>query len=520
MNSELIIESTPDEVQIALLEDKRLVEFNTEKKDNNFAVGDIYLGRIRKTMPGLNAAFVDVSYEKDAFLHYLDLGPQFPSLMKYMKMVTSGQQPTPLLQSFTLEPELNKGGKVSSVLSANQWLPVQIAKEPISTKGPRITCDLSLAGRYVVMIPFSNVVSVSQKIKSSEERNRLKRLLQSIRPKNFGLIVRTVAEGKKTAEIDRDIQDLLSKWTQFYELLKTSKPPQKLFGEMDRTSTILRDMLNPNFNSITVNDPVYYEEVRTYIRSIAPEQELIVKLYKGKTPIFEHLGVDRQIKAVFGKTVNMQNGAYLIIEHTEALHVIDVNSGGRSKAGADQERNALQVNLMAAKEIARQLRLRDMGGIIVVDFIDMHTAAHKKELFDDIRAEMKRDRAKHTILPPSKFGLIQITRQRVRPEMKIITVEKCPACDGTGEIKASILLLDDIKNNTRYILTEQNEKMVTIRVHPYVAAYLTKGSFFNLNCIRRQWQKEFKKKIMVEGVTSYHIMEYHFFNAAGDEIKI
>lgn len=520
MNSELIIESAPDEIQIALLEDKRLVEFNTEKKDNNFAVGDIYLGRIRKTMPGLNAAFVDVSYEKDAFLHYLDLGPQFPSLMKFMKMVTSGRQTTALLQNFTLEPELDKGGKVTQILAANQWLPVQIAKEPISTKGPRITCDLSLAGRFVVMIPFSNVISVSQKIKSSEERNRLKRLLQSIRPKNFGLIVRTVAEGKKTAEIDRDIQDLLGKWSQFYELLKTSKPPMKLFGEMDRTSTILRDMLNANFNSITVNDPVYYEEVRSYIRSIAPEQEEIVKLYRGKTPIFEHLGVDRQIKAVFGKTVNMQNGAYLIIEHTEALHVIDVNSGGRSKAGADQERNALQVNLMAAKEIARQLRLRDMGGIIVVDFIDLHTAANKKELFDVIRSEMKRDRAKHTILPPSKFGLIQITRQRVRPELKITTVEKCPACDGTGEIKASILLLDDIKNNTRYILTEQNEKMITIRVHPYVAAYLNNGPFFNLNSIRRQWQKEFKKKIMIEGVTSYHIMEFHFFNAAGEEIKI
>ena len=292
----------------------------------------------------------------------------------------------------------------------------------------------------------------------------------------------------------------------------------KLFGEMDRTSTILRDMLNPDFNSITVNDNVTYEEVKSYIRSIAPEQEGIVKLYKGKVPILEHLGVDKQIKSVFGKTVNLQNGAYLIIEHTEALHVIDVNSGGRSKAGADQEKNALAVNMMAAKEIARQLRLRDMGGIIVVDFIDMHSAAHKKELFDSMRTEMKRDRAKHTILPPSKFGLIQITRQRVRPEMKITTVEKCPACDGTGEIKASILLIDDIKNNSRYILTEQNEKSLTIRMHPYIAAYLTKGLFFS--SIRHKWQREFKKKIHIEAVAAYHIMEYHFFGANGEEIKL
>jgi len=518
LNSELIIDSTLDDVQIALLEEKRLVEFNSEKRDNNFSVGDIYLGRIRKIMPGLNAAFVDVGYEKDAFLHYLDLGPQFLSLMTYMKNVASGKQVDTLLNNFHIEPDLDKGGKISTPLSANMWLPVQIAKEPISTKGPRISCDISLAGRYVVMVPFSNVVSISQKIKSSEERNRLKRLVSSIKPRNFGLIVRTVAEGKKTAEIDKDIQDLLSKWNQFYELLKTAKPPQKLLGEMDRTSTILRDMLNPGFNSITVNDQVFFEEVKAYIRSIAPEQEDIVKMYKGKVPIFDHLGGDKQIKSVFGKTVNLQNGAYLIIEHTEALHVIDVNSGGRSKAGADQEKNAFQVNIMAAKEIARQLRLRDMGGIIVIDFIDLHSASNKKELFDCIKEEMKRDRAKHTILPPSKFGLIQITRQRVRPEMKIITVEKCPACDGTGEIKASILLIDDIKNNARYILTEQNEKAVTIKTHPFIAAYLTKGIF--LNSLRHKWQREMKKNIQVEAISSYHIMEFHFFNKAGEEIKL
>jgi len=516
LNSELVIDSTPNEVHIALLEEKRLVEFSSEKKDNNFSVGDIYLGRIRKIMPGLNAAFVDIGYEKDAFLHYLDLGPQFQSLVKFMKNAASGSQPEALLTNFTIEPDINKSGKVSSVISANQWIPVQIAKEPISTKGPRITCDISLAGRYVVMVPFSNIISVSQKIKSSEERNRLKRLATSIRPKNFGLIIRTVAEGKKVAEIDKDIQDLISKWTQCFELLKTAKPPQKLLGEMNRTSTILRDMLNPGFNSIWVNDQMFYEEVKSYIRSIAPEQEEIVKMHKGKIPLFEHLGIDKQIKSVFGKTVNLQNGAYLVIEHTEALHVIDVNSGGRSKAGSDQEKNASQVNLMAAKEIARQLRLRDMGGIIVIDFIDMHSAAHKKELYDSVRAEMKKDRAKHTILPPSKFGLVQITRQRVRPETKVITSEKCPACDGTGEIKASILLIDDIKNNIRYILTEQNEKSVLLRVHPYIAAFLTKD-FFSL---RWKWSREFKKKIKVEAVASYHLMEYHFFNPKGEEIKI
>lgn len=516
MNSDLIIDSTSSEVHIALLEDKRIVEFNSEKKDNSFSVGDIYLGRIRKTMPGLNAAFVDVGHDKDAFLHYLDLGPQYLSLMKFTKEVTAGSHKDGMLNGFSIEKDLDKGGKVSGVLAANQLLPVQIAKEPISTKGPRITCDISLAGRFVVMVPFTNMVTISQKIKSSEERNRLKRIVASIKPQNFGIIIRTVAEGKKTAEIDKDIRDLLSKWVSFVDLLRSAKPPQKLLGEMNRTSTILRDMLNPGFSSIVVNDQLLFEEVRSYIRSIAPEQEEIVKIYKGKLPVFENFGVDKQIKSVFGKTVNMQNGAYLIIEHTEALHVIDVNSGGRSKAGADQEKNALQVNLMAAKEIARQLRLRDMGGIIVIDFIDMHSQQHRKELFDGIRAEMKRDRAKHTILPPSKFGLIQITRQRVRPETNITTVEKCPTCNGTGEIKASILITDDIKNNLRYILLEQNEPSVTVKVHPFLAAYLNKGFFFN--SIRHQWQREFKKKVKVEAMGSYQIMEYHYFGRNGEEI--
>lgn len=517
MNSELVIDSTGTEVNIALLEEKSLVELSTEKKDNNFSVGDIYLGRIKKIMPGLNAAFVDIGYEKDAFLHYLDLGPQLKSLVKYINNTTSGKQPEGLLNNFQPEKDIEKTGKITQVLTSNQWLLVQIAKEPISTKGPRITSEISLAGRFIVLVPFSNAVSISSKIKSAEERARLKRLAQSIKPKNFGLIIRTVADGKKVAELDKDIQDLLAKWNSAYELLKVAKPPQKVLGEMDRTSTILRDMLNPNFNAIHVNDLAVAEEIKTYIRSIAPEQEEIVKHYKGKAPIFESLGVDKQIKSLFGKTVNLPNGAYLIIEHTEAMHVIDVNSGGRSKSGESQESNALQVNLMAAKEVARQLRLRDMGGIIIIDFIDLHTTNNRRDLFECLKSEMKKDNAKHTILPPSKFGLVQLTRERVRPEVKIVTVEKCPACDGTGEVKASMLLLDDIENNIRYFVEEQNEKALTLKVHPFLESYLNKGIF---SSVAIRWKRKYKRKIKVEAVTSYHLMEYHFFNAKEEEIKI
>lgn len=516
MNNELIIHTTPDEVIIALLKDKRLIELNREKTNNNFSVGDFYLGKVKKVMPGLNAAFVDVGYEKDAFLHYLDLGPQAASLMKYTKLVQTGKINTSELGNFKNENEIPKDGKISSMVNTGQNILIQIAKEPISTKGPRITAELSIAGRFLVLVPFSDKISVSQKIKEHEEKNRLKRLMQSIKPKNFGVIVRTVAENKTVAELDADLKDLINKWDICYQEMKTALPPKKVLGELDRTSAILRDMLNASFNNIHIDDPKMFDEIKTYLRTISPEQEKIAKLYKGNVPIFDHFDVDKQMKALFGKTVTMKTGAYLIVEHTEALHVIDVNSGHRAKSGSSQEQNALEVNLDAAVEVARQLRLRDMGGIIVVDFIDLHISENRKLLYNKLRDEMRSDRARHNILPPSKFGLVQITRERVRPATNVITAEKCPTCGGTGEVQASILLIDQIENNLRYLLTEHNQKNITLCVHPFIEAYLSKGLF----SIFGKWKRKFGKNTKLKSVSSYHFMEYHFLNKEEEEIKL
>ncbi len=514
--NDIIIQSSDHEVTIALLNERRLVELHQEKKNNNFAVGDIYLGKIRKVMPGLNAAFVDIGYEKDAFLHYLDLGPQFNSLQQFVKQVTQNKQQKPNLSDFQLLPDIDKGGKITSVLSTNHLIPVQIAKEPIANKGPRITSDLSIPGRYVVLIPFSDKVSISQKIKSTEEKDRLRKIIQGLRPKNYGVIVRTVAENKGVSEIENDLKELLEKWDSCFEEIKTSLPPKKVLGELDRTSTILRDMLNSSFSSIHVNEEVLYEEIRNYLGNIAPEKRDIVKLYKSKEPIFDHFGVDRQLKASFGKTVPMKSGAYLIVEHTEAMHVIDVNSGHRQRSDMSQETNALEVNLDAATEVARQLRLRDMGGIIVVDFIDLHSPDNRKMLFNKLKDEMRADRAKHTILPPTKFGLVQITRQRVRPEMNVSTLEKCPTCQGSGEVQASILLIDQIENNLRYILLNQNKKGVTLALHPFLEAYFKNG----LPSPRMRWFMKFGKFVHLRSVSSYGFLEYHFFDKSEDEIKI
>lgn len=516
MTKELIIDSKPAEVDIALFEDKFLVELNKEKTNNDFAVGDVYLGKVRKIMPGLNAAFVNVGHTKDAFLHYLDLGPQIRSLNKFVKLVISGKAGQITLDKFEPEEEIDKTGKISDILTLNQQIIVQIAKEPISTKGPRVSSEISFAGRYLVLIPFSNKVSISQKIKSQEERNRLKRLIMSIKPKNVGVIVRTVAENKKVADLDAELNNLLGKWESAVKKLPSAKAPKRILSELDRTSVILRDMLNDTFNNIHVNDAALYEDIKSYLLRIAPHKMDILKLYKGKIPIFEHFGVDKQIKSSFGKIVSIKSGAYLIIEHTEAMHVIDVNSGHRIRSENSQESNALEVNLEAATEVARQLRLRDMGGIIVIDFIDMRDAANRKKLYQKFREEMGRDNAKHTILPPSKFGLIQVTRQRVRPEMNVEILEKCPACDGTGKIKPSVLVLDEMENHIRYLLQDQNEPYLKIIVHPFIYAFLKKGI---LN-IQYKWFRKFRKWIRLSSSSSYHLLEYHFFNKNNDEIKI
>lgn len=516
MSVDVVISSKSSEDVIALLEDKQLIELHKEKSNNNFSVGDIYLARIKKVMPGLNAAFVDVGYNKDAFLHYLDLGPNFVSLNKYVQDVGNKTQRTSSLKGFKFEEEINKDGKIAEQLTTNQHVLVQISKEPISTKGPRLSSELSIAGRYMVLVPFSNRVSVSQKIRNQEEKDRLKRLIKSIRPEGFGVIVRTVAVNKKVADLHADLSELMEKWDSCFQKMKSAKPPKRVLGEISRSSAMLRDLLNKDFNHIYVDNTETKKELVTYISSIAPGKEKMVKGYRRDAPIFEHFGIEKQIKSLFGRNVTMKSGAYLVIEHTEALHVIDVNSGQRSKSKDNQEQNAFDVNLESAAEVARQLRLRDMGGIIVIDFIDMKYGSNRELLFEKMKEFMKDDRAKHTVLPPTKFGLIQITRQRVRPEMEIKTSEKCPCCNGNGETYATILLIDDIENNLRYLLDQQNEKKITLTTHPFIEAYLTKGFY----SVQRKWFMKYKKWVTIRKSSAYSFLEYRFFDAKKEEIRL
>lgn len=516
MSNELIINSGTSEVVTAVLNEKRLVELIRQKRNAHFSVGDIYLGKVAKIASGLNAAFINVGYQKDAFLHYYDLGPQFASYNEYTQGVISGKIKQSNLMYFKNLANIPKQGKISNQISVGQSLMVQIAKEPISSKGPRITAQLSFAGRFIILMPFSEKATVSQKIKEHEERERLRVVMENVLPKGFGVIVRTVAEGKSAIELEADLDMLMQKWEECFNKLKNTKPPVKLFGEMGRTSVTLRDMVNSSFTQILVNDGDLFEDVKEYIHQIAPEKDEIVKFYNGATPIFDQYGVEKQIKSLFGKTVGLPTGAYLIIEHTEALHVIDVNSGTRIKTKTDQESNALEVNLEAAEEVVRQLRLRDLGGIIVVDFIDMYNKDNRDKLYKRLRELMKNDKAKHHILPPSKFGLVQITRERVRPQTVVETMEKCPTCGGTGEIEPPLLMIDKIENTLRYILEGQNEQSVTLLVHPFIHAYLTKG-FPSINI---KWRVKYKRGLKIKDLDSLQFLEFKILNKKGEEIKL
>ena len=509
MTSEVIIDVQPKDIEIALLEDKQLVEYQKEQRTATYSVGNIYVAKVKKLMPGLNACFVNVGAERVAFLHYLDLGAQFNSYEKYLKQVTSDRKKIYPIQKAHIQPELPKEGSIANTLKVGQEILVQIEKEPINTKGPRLTCDLSFAGRYLVLIPFENSVSVSTKIKRGEERSRLKQLMQSIKPQNFGVIVRTVAEGKRAAELDSELKTLLKRWEDtITKVQKTTERPLLCFEEESRAVALLRDLFNPTYDGIHVNNSDIFEEIKNYLTLIAPEKKDIVKLYNGTVPIFDNFDVTKQLKSGFGKTVNYKHGAYLIIEHTEAMHVVDVNSGTRIKKENNQETNALETNLGAADELARQLRLRDMGGIIIVDFIDMKLPEDRQLLYERMCKNMQKDRAKHNILPLSKFGLMQITRQRVRPAMSVNVEETCPTCFGKGTIKSSILFTDTLESKIDTLVNRIGISKFYLHVHPYVAAYINKGVF----SLKRQWQLKYGLGIRIIPSQKLAFLQYEFYD--------
>lgn len=511
---DLIVDVSESEVKIALMDNHRLIELNKESSNgHSFTVGDVFLGKVKKVMPALNAAFVDIGDEKEAFIHYLDLGFYFNAFDEFVRKTNSNTNANELFSNIGLGPVLEKEGQIEKILKPGQMIVVQIVKEPISTKGSRLTAEISLAGRNIVLLPFAKKVSISQKIASKEEKKRLETLVRSILPQNYGAIIRTAAEGKNAAILVTELKSLISKWEGAWPKISKNKSVQLLFTEYSKTTTVLRDLFNDTFSNIYVNDRKEFEEISKYISQISPNKEKIVKFYDDKEPIFDHFEVTRQIKSSFGKVVPIKQGAYLVIETTEALNVVDVNSGIRAKTN-DQEENTYEVNRYAAEEIARQLRLRDMGGIVIVDFIDMDNQDHKNGLFKYMTELMQDDRAKHNVLPLTKFGLMQITRQRIRPVTQIDTTEVCPVCHGTGKIAPSLVIDEELERKIAYH-TENGVKSFILKTGPILGSYISRG----FNSFLRKWRRKYKCKIKHEEVQDFSVLQYEFYNEDGDILQ-
>ena len=511
---DLIVDVSESEVKIALMDNHRLIELNKESSNgHSFTVGDVFLGKVKKVMPALNAAFVDIGDEKEAFIHYLDLGFYFNAFDEFVRKTNSNTNANELFSNIGLGPVLEKEGQIEKILKPGQMIVVQIVKEPISTKGSRLTAEISLAGRNIVLLPFAKKVSISQKIASKEEKKRLETLVRSILPQNYGAIIRTAAEGKNAAILVTELKSLISKWEGAWPKISKNKSVQLLFTEYSKTTTVLRDLFNDTFSNIYVNDRKEFEEISKYISQISPDKEKIVKFYDDKEPIFDHFEVTRQIKSSFGKVVPIKQGAYLVNETTEALNVVDVNSGIRAKTN-DQEENTYEVNRYAAEEIARQLRLRDMGGIVIVDYIDMDNQDHKNGLFKYMTELMQDDRAKHNVLPLTKFGLMQITRQRIRPVTQIDTTEVCPVCHGTGKIAPSLVIDEELERKIAYH-TENGVKSFMLKTGPILGSYISRG----FNSFLRKWRRKYKCKIKHEEVQDFSVLQYEFYNEDGDILQ-
>lgn len=517
MGNEIIIDVQQEAISIALLKDERVVEFIKEEHKNACLVGNIFIGTVKKIMPGLNAAFIDIGQDKEGFLHYLDLGRSFSATNEFTKNILADRKRKPEIKADESD-DLEKEGNIANILSTGQKILVQVIKEPISTKGARLTGEISLAGRNIVLLPFQNKTTVSQKISSKEEKNRLRNLVKSLKPENYGVIIRTVAEGKKVTELDNELKILTKRWESAILSIQKSKGNELILEEINRTESLLRDVFTPNFESIYVNNKEVYQEICDYVKLIAPECKNIIKFYNEETPIFDHFAITKQIKSLFGRTVSFKRGAYLIIEHTEALTVIDVNSGNRTRSSKGQEENALEVNLAAAEEIAHQIRLRDIGGIIVIDFIDLADSDNRQTLYDYMTQLMSEDRARHNILPLSKFCLMQITRHRVRPAISVDVEETCPTCFGKGKTKPSILFTDQLEDQLDFLATEKNYKYkkLILQVHPYIEAYIKKG-FISLY---RKWRFRYKINLKIQPIQSLGFLQYRFLSAKKEEINL
>lgn len=513
MKKEIIINSTANEIRIAITEDGQLAELFVETPEKERMVGDIYIGKVARVMPGIRAAFIDIGHKQDAFLHFSDIGS---TLANYSQLLSDEDSDVDTEEDVeesgladTAQQASTLSGKVSPTqtvlaqqqthiqtsrrdngrrlpaanavppLAKGQEIIVQVTKEPVGNKGVRVTTEVSLPGRFLVLLPFDGNVGVSKRINIFREKRRLRRIVRDILPKGFGAIIRTVAIDKDEATLRQDLESLITTWREIEKMVKTETAPSLLYKDMATTSHVIRDLFTENVERVVVDSKRLFKEIRAYVKWVSPSLLERIELYKGKEPIFDVYGIEKEIATALSRKVWLKSGGYLIIEQTEAMVVVDVNSG-RYAPKRDQEQNSLRTNLEAAREVCRQLRLRDIGGIVVVDFIDLAEETNKKKVYDELRKEFRKDRAKVTVLPMTELGIVQITRQRVRQSILHSFSEPCPLCGGAGMVQSKATIVNHIERWIRRFKSESREFRLILRVHPTVNAYLKEGTISRL----------------------------------------
>lgn len=530
MKNQIIIHAAGQQTRIALIENGELAQFFIESPENQRTVGDIYVADVRKVMAGIRAAFVNLNTPKDAFLHFSDLGEHLEDyivmlngkdairkddlkrLTEYRKLKGAkgeSSQGNPKTGLTTEEQNL-----MGNCLQTGQKLLVQIVKEPIGSKGPRVSTNISLAGRFLVLIPMGDYIAVSKRIRSYKERKTLRQLVADRLPNGFGVIVRTVAEGVDPELVEADLRELLDKWTGMMALLAEAKPPTLLHRDLEMTESLIRDLFAKDYDRILIDDKKMYAQLRQYVAKIAPSMLPNIQLYQKSEHIFDHMRIHSDVESIFSPRVKIPSGGYLIFEQTEAMVVVDVNSG-RYAAKKAQEDNSLKTNLEAAREIAKQLRLRDMGGIIVVDFIDLKEDANRKKVYDELKKEFRKDRAKTNILPMSDFGLVQITRQRIRPSVVNSVSRVCPMCGGSGEMVSHNTILSDLEGWLNKFRHTTKFWSVDLHLNPYMKGMLTKGLFSQ----QFRWMIKYRLRLNLVEDAQISMNDYRF-TLSGSDVDI
>lgn len=515
MSKEIIINAQKEQTRIAILEDKELVELYIEDPENVRTIGDIYLGRVRKLMPSIQAAFIDIGQKQDAFLHFSDVSENYPKFLAMLGESSPNSKKLPLPGDKNYRSNKNSNGSVrsSEYLREGQKILVQITKEPISDKGSRVSTDISLAGRFLVLVPHGDYVAVSRKITSSKEKKRLRTLANSLVPDGFGLIVRTVAEDRDAKALDMDLNFLRKKWAETEDKLKEKpQPPVSLYQDVSMVSSVIRDLFSEDFDRVLIDDHRLHQEILRYVKAVAPQMASAIRLHHTSEPIYQAVGIEKEVREAFQGRVNMPSGGYLYIEHTEAMHVVDVNSG-RSDKGKTQEQNSLRVNLEAARTVAKHLRLRDLGGIIVVDFIDLKSRKNRKKVYDALKKAFKRDRAVTKVLPMSDFGLVQITRQRLRPSVTYRT-DAPPAPAEATPMHDTSETLEALDQWIAVYAERSKARTVTLEVHPFTAAYLTDQT---PNYLVR-WLMRYMVRVRLQANESINPLAFRFKEPAGKDI--